>query len=514
MNTVLRRTLTLLPPALLVGFVVFFSWILYWNGDAVLYQFVYQDETVYFTWEPIRNMEALWRSITRHYMEVNGRFVCHFIVMLVVSFVPQWLFAILSGVILALLLWMVCKLAEVGIDSWRGVLSVTLMGWLAFDNLTDPAFYINYIWMGTLVVAWIWMFLRHPNPKGWLLVPVGLFSIIAGQAHECFALPVGLALIVYLVSARFRVSRFDWVAGTCFCVGGLSTFIAPGLFVRIDNTIDIGFFPLPRYDLFLLSILPILFGWTLCRYRPRLKTIFADESNRFWLWVVIGNLILSLVTFGRFGTRAFTIGSVGIIVLVIRILPRHNLNLFWTAFFILISIWLVHVRTHFTFGMREKYMATRELYRSERPDTVWLPDRLFMVESKGCENLEEHTMRRLWKEENDTTYPKDHIFKALPASLRDIPRDFEGNICREIAPNVYLLVQSRKNPARFISHKRFFPGFLNLKLLPDREIVFGESRDEFDLYIDSTEDWIAGYYTNEYIYCVDFDIEMFPPSTQ
>lgn len=506
----LKRIMTLIPPALLVGFVVFFSWNHFWNGDAVLYQFIFKDNTDYFLWEPIRNFSDLWTSILNHYVYVNGRFFCHIVVMAVCSFMPQWMFAIFSGIALAVLLWGVCRLCGIGPGSFRPVLSVTLLGALAFDNLTDPAFYINYIWMGAFVVLWLMMFLSHPRIKGWKLIGVALFSLLAGQAHECFALPVGLALVVYAFKARGKMSAFDWTAGTCFCLAGLTTIIAPGTFFRIGASVDMILgFP-SRFDLFLLSFLPALFLWTLIRYRHRIRQFLGPSlsAERFWLWVITGNIILTVASGFQFGTRAFTIGSVGIIIIVIRLTPRHYLNLFWTAVFLFMAVWLTQIRWYYTFGQKAKYEFVSEQYGRTHADTIWMPDTLFRIELRSNANLTEHVRRRLFRDKGDTVVKPEKDFIILPESLKAVPRDFSGNICRKIGHNVYLMVQSRKHPARFISRKRFFPGVLDLRLLPDRELIFEEDVDKFDLYIASTDNWIAAYYTFDHSEGFDVDILM------
>ena len=510
MTTVTRRLISRTPPALLVGFVVLFSAVLYWTGDAVMYQFIYDDATREFTWEPIRTAGDIWRSMTDHYLSQNGRFICHVIVSAVTSFMPHWLFAISNGLILASLLWMVCRLSGVKVGSIRGVWSVTFMGWLAFDNLTDPAFYINYIWMGTIVVAWLMMFLRHPAVRGPRLVLVALFSLIAGQAHECFALPVGLALIVYLIEMKGKLSRFDWVAGICFCVAGLTTFISPGTFHRVDHVIENKLFVPSRYDVFLSVILPLLFFYIIVRYRKRLKEVFSGRgsANRFWLRVLIGNLILAVVTLDGYGTRAFTIGSVAIIILVIRITPRHGLGWVLMGFFICMAVWLTWVRWRYTFGLTSKYEYVEMVFFAERPDTIWMPDKIYQVESRFCDLLEEDILRPYVKASGDSSRGTIHPFKVLPESLRDVPRDFEENLCRKVGRNLYLLVQSKENPAKFVVHKNLFPGVLNLKVIPDRELHFVADKDQFDIYVDSTDTWIAAFYSQEYIPYADFEITM------
>lgn len=508
MRPLIRRIISLTPPALLVGFVILFSLNIFWYQDSILYQFVYVGEPECFSWKPVDSFGDLWRSITKHYMEMNGRFVCHFIVMAVSSFVPQWMVTVLNGLMTGTLLWMICRLAKVSIDSIGGVWSVTLMGWIAFDNMTDVAFYVNYIWMGVLVVGWIMMFLRHPKVKVWVLVPVALFSLIAGQAHECFALPIGFALIIYLLERRGRVGMFDWVVGTSFCIGGLTTFLSPGMLIRIARSVDLIMARPPRYDLFLLSILPVIFLSVLWRYRGRVRVFFdkRNRSHRFWLWVLIGNIILTLFTRGQFGTRAFTIGSVAIIILTVGLIPRHRLGWFWMSVLICMAVWLTWVRWHYTFGTAEKCRYVERVYLTEHPDTVWVPDHLYQYESRFMIQMEEHIVRKHAKSVGDSVYRKERMFKALPRSLRDVPRDFDGNLCRKLGKDLYLLVQSKKSPAKFVVHKNLFPGLLNLKVIPDRELHFYSDINRFDIYVDSTETWIAAFYAMEYVPYADFEI--------
>lgn len=511
MNSVTRRIIALLPAAFLVFFVILCSWVLYWTIDGVYYQFVYKGPpTSFFSWEPIRDLDGVWRSITAHYIEVNGRFFCHLIVILICSFVPQWLFALLNGGVIATLLYLLCKESGIKSSSIGGVWSVTFMSWIAFDNPNDPAFYVNYIWMGTLVVGWIMMFVRHPQVKPRNLIWVGLFSILAGQSHECLALPVGLALVAYLIENKGKVRTFDWVAGLCFCLSGVSTIISPGFFSRFGDTVEYGYFGISRYNVFSNLFLPCLLLWALWRYRKQVKAFFSGKRNvnRFWLWVFIGNIILALATLSRYGTRAFTIGSAAAIILSLRLIPRHRLNNFWMTVMMLMTAWVIWMRAYYTFGLTSKYEYAEEVYLTTRPDTVWVPDKLFMHESRLTEKMNEYIVRRAYKATGTKTDSVPSLFTILPESLKDVPRDFDGNICKKLDRNVYLLVQSKKNPARFVSHKRLYHEMLPFDILPLRELIFADNSDEFDIFVDSTATWRAAFYTQEYIPYLDFVVEI------
>lgn len=502
----------MIPPALLVGLVVLCCWVLYWTIDGVFYQYVYEGAPFSnYSWEPVRDFGDVWRSMTAHYMEVNGRFFCHIIVTLVCSFVPQWLFAIINGAVLVLMLWMLCRESGIKSTSIAGVWSVTFMSWLAFDNYADPPFYINYLWMGTLVTAWIIMFVRHPKIKDWRLLFIGLFSILAGQSHECFAIPVGFALVTYLIMNRGRVSAFDWVAGLCFCITGLTTILSPGILIRIESVRDTtGFLTLSRYDIFSNLFIPGILVWVMWRYRHRLRDFLSGKKNqnRFWLLVFIGNLLLALGTSSNYGTRAFTIGSVAAIVFSMRLTPGHRLNRFWMAVMIAMSAWVTWARLYHTFGLTAKYKFIENVYLTEHPDTVWVPDRLYVHESRIWDKIPEYIVRTQYKLSGATEDSVQPLFTVLPESLKDVPRNFEGNICRKLDRNVYLLVQSKKHPARFVSHKRLLPSLIKFEVLPQREFIFADNNEDFDLFIDSTATWRAAYYTNEYIPYMTFDVQM------
>ena len=126
-------------------------------------------------------------------------------------------------------------------------------------------------------------------------------------------------------------------------------------------------------------------------------------------------------------------------------------------------VWLTWVRWRYTFGLTSKYEYVETVFFAERPDTIWMPDKIYQVESRFCDLLEEDILRPYVKASGDSSRGTIHPFKVLPESLRDVPRDFEGNLCRKVGRNLYLLVQSKENPAKFVVHKNLFPGVLNLK---------------------------------------------------
>lgn len=493
----IRNIISLAPPAILVGLTVFFCLWHFWNGDSVLHQFVYRPMPEYFSWTPIRNAGQLWDSITMHYMEQNGRFFCHVIVMWVTSFMPKWLFAVISGIMLALLMWMTGRMAGIKADNVRGVLSLTVLCGVALDNLTDAAFYINYIWMGTIVMWWLMLFLRAKDSDRAALWGLGLYSLIAGATHECYALPIGFALTVYGVVTRFRISRGRLVAGLCFCLGGVTTIVSPGIWCRIDEAMFALDGDLSRFEMYLLTLIPAVFLWTLWRNRKRLGDFFgnAGSDNSFLLYICLGAVILEGATYFQYYMRAATIGSLAAIILVLRLSPGRRLNWVWTAFFLFMTVWLIQIRWDFTSSIRAKYTYAENVYSATRPDTLYMPDELYAVDSRLSRNMEEHVMRILVKREHRDGEAPERIFKALPASLKDVPRDYEGNMCRYLGGNRWLLIQSRKHPARFVTRKLLFPGVLDLHVIPDRELVFADNKDDFDIYCDSTATWIAAFYS-------------------
>lgn len=172
----------------------------------------------------------------------NGR-LANYLAPVVTGFMPGWLFAGLTALAVAWILYAVARLGSGG--EWRrcgagGLLwlwPVALVLWPWRDYLSYPDYALNYVWSTAFGLAFVWLFLgmwqEAKGKKGALWTAAGcLCGLLAGMMHEGIGLPMIAGCGAVALMRRFRLPWQAWLMTAFLVAGTAESALAPGILAR------------------------------------------------------------------------------------------------------------------------------------------------------------------------------------------------------------------------------------------------------------------------------------------
>lgn len=242
---------------------------------------------------PIQSFGEIIESMCHHYFTLNGRSLIHIPVQLICGLWHNKIFYdILASLLIVAQILLLSKICdESRINKWIGFVVVLLM-WLLYvepsSMLMGVAYGMNYVYVPTLCLLFIYLFLRNDNNSVIPSILLCLIAFPAGWSHEGFVVPIGAALLYYLFCNRKNASKAQWIAFLLFCAGALFLILAPGNFRKAK--IFSGLIWQSRMNVIYYSRISYLLlaccGYMFIKHRDTL--IAYIKNNAFWFiaWVV------------------------------------------------------------------------------------------------------------------------------------------------------------------------------------------------------------------------------------
>ena len=154
-----------------------------------------------------------------------GNFVATFFLFLF----PRWVFGILSGGVIAWLLYISCRLSGSrpgAAVSWL-IMAVVVFVFPWYDYLTQITYCSNYVWAATASLSAIFLFLRFPALPPSKVFASCLLLFIAGWFHEGFGAPLACGLGLYILWYIRNISLRQIAGLLCEISGTAITFLSP-----------------------------------------------------------------------------------------------------------------------------------------------------------------------------------------------------------------------------------------------------------------------------------------------
>ena len=462
-----------------------------WNDDAIAYSFFIprygEDES--FT--PIRNLVDIWHSQINHYFNANGRFVVHLFVQFFCGIGGKFLFALCNAIVWMILTYNVSGFPGCRISSHfpHSIFPITLSVILFWSLPFTPPFQINYVWVSCVVVYWIRLFFSDKRRNPLNLILLAIFSVIAGELHEGFSIPLGAAIIASFLATRCRFNPAQWIMAICFGIGAIITILAPGNFSRMD-VIGGGD---GASMLNLIEQLPSLIWFPLIYVLVRIFSSPDDSGkitphflNLFLVTVIAVSAAFNLYV-GNLGRGIIPYNLAFILLTAVYLTthtPRRWLKIAAGGVALVVICW----RGYETHTQNVKTRTILEEYTPSDSGRIFIDDNLFLF------NLDETCRRR-------NTYTNllrsrqraDKPFLVIyPESIKDVDLDKDTNMVLPIGDQSWICVRSATHPAEFLVEKTLLPGILNRQLAP-RSLDFSSTSD---IFIDSTANNTTVVYHN------------------
>lgn len=172
----------------------------------------------------------------------NGR-LANYLAPVVTSCMPGWVFAGLTAVAVAWILYAVARLGlgkqwrQTGAAAMLWLWPVALVLWPWRDYLSYPDYALNYVWSTAFGIAFMWLFLgerREARGKwgAWWTGAGCLCGLLAGMMHEGIGLPMLAGCGAVALVRRFRLPWQAWLMVLFLAAGTAESALAPGIIAR------------------------------------------------------------------------------------------------------------------------------------------------------------------------------------------------------------------------------------------------------------------------------------------
>lgn len=226
-----NRICRFVVPAMLVAIGVCYAlltWFYTYTGDDLMYRLSWE--------EHYKNIIGYPLFAFRHWFHINGR-IADKINPFTLSMMPRWMYAVVNGIIIALMYFAIVKNAKcrsvVGSIVCVSIVGLFLTWW---DGMMIYVCHLNYLWSTAFGLLAIYMILSateiESRLKLWLC---GLFAIIAGGMHEASGMPLACGLVawLYLSNGYRNLTQDQKSMLKCFFVGALFSVSSPGSYERL-----------------------------------------------------------------------------------------------------------------------------------------------------------------------------------------------------------------------------------------------------------------------------------------
>lgn len=496
----LRRIIPIFILAVFGAIIFYFCDNTIWRSDDIRYGYLFteQHHTLDHDYDEyddkIENVDDIINSQKVHYQNVNGRLVAHSIVQYFCSFVSQRVFAIINAITSILLIIIVLKFGHGSLKSASSLLTIVLLVYLSLMTRMSPAYQINYIWMFSFTLTFVWMFFRYESEKNiFILIGLAVFSAIAGNGHEGINVGIGAALIIYWLSHFKKCTISQYIMAICFGCGLLILCLAPANFVRLNNDGPVDILDSLRVMLYSFRSVYLLFIIVLYKKlqgKLSFSQIYADNSF-FWNAMIIS--MIFVFALGVPGRRSVFGIELLAIIIAVRLLNRHSFNTFWTvvsSMSLLIILVLQIARTHM---IKEQYRDILRQYESSSTGDVFTS--VILSETDGFfvnpfmlipinAYSNDRAIESFKKSMHSRYAPEKPLINVWPDYLQGKDSLDIGNQVVPYGDGIYLLVQSKLSPGRFYMNRS-----INLLGFMKRDYEPLELR--FDNVVKETDKWRA-----------------------
>lgn len=480
--------------------------IFYWEGDSSFFafQFNFDDSTPHL---PIHNAADLFRSISAHYMTWSGRFFCQLIVAIFCAFSNNSVFSLCNVAVWLLFLYVCGKYTGITLQTPAKLFVFSSLSFLTFLTLPlTPPFLVNYLWMGLVVIVWTGLMIEKAEGRGISNAVLFIIGLLAGNSQESFSIPLAFGLVCYMWFAyrENRKSLNIWgLAG--FFLGFAILIAAPGNYARLStgekSTISGEFLEaLPIIGCVLLMLPMLWFG------KISFKEVWYWQTksilNRILIWSCIGSVILIILL--KFNSLARTLISFDIfaLLLIVRNVPtiRHKGLYIGLLACVVLTASTYEANLFKINRLKNEVIVSR--YHESETGKIFLDNDLFF-HKMGNNNY----YKAGWEVPERAVNPKKPSLKIYPEVLRNFQPEECKDTLFQVGPQTWIICQSLTNPVPVVINRTLKAGGLEKPISP--RILYLKDFDE--TIIDTVENTVIGYYTNDKFY-MHSDVRMLKQS--
>ena len=301
----------------------------FWTVDDILYQYFVMPVLNQYSAEPITSLGDVIQSQYNHIFSKNGRVVAHSIVQIFAALLGKHIFAICNGLVYCLLVFLILRVARVSCRNPFALLTAIGMCLLGLIEKYVPSTFVGYFYMPVIVLAWL-LLLRNMRRKFSFPMAMLLFciSVITGNSHEGYTIPISAALGIFLVLYRHEWNALQVVMILGFWSGILFTALTPGSQAMHGEDFTPNYLQTPitlLCNMRCFYVMLVTLAVLRIKKMVSLRQILLDRENLFWVIAMVSMIPFSIWIFGWFGWRQLFCVELASIIITLRVLPKHAL---------------------------------------------------------------------------------------------------------------------------------------------------------------------------------------------
>lgn len=482
--------------AIIIAVAVYYGFLVYitpWFQDDINYQFNFASDTAGNSYDRISSISEIIESQANHYMTVNGRFVAHFFVQLFCGMLGHGPFAIFTSLFYVAFIFMILKLSGLGLKNIPSTVTAVIFTILSFQTETNPSCQVGYIWMYSLIMVFIWLFFKSSRRVSPLvLIPLGLFSLIIGNAHESLNIGVSAALIIYWARNRKQMTMSQYVMFICFGIGALSCCLSPGIIHRASGDTNSFSFLISfgkkmmnfvKYST-ALYILAAIVGWQILHQKRHWREIY--KAGPFF-WNVLTVLLLFNLCIPVQGNRQLFGIELMSVILSLKLLKQHSFTRPWlyvlgaaACISLVVITEFIWRHSKYSDEITRQYLASptgevfidmdQQCILTSQRQPVSAPELYNLLpDTEGPDNPYMNYDNRCLERYYTTAYPGHPPIKILPKVLEGNRHRRLPNQVIRLNPEMAVVIQDKTVASDIILKRSVdIPGFH--KVMPDENI--------------------------------------------
>ena len=372
-------------PLFLALYVFAFSMTSLWIGDDITYAYSFKDGAY------ITHLSQVFESQVAHYKLVNGRALAHFLCQLYIPLFGKTAFAVSNALVYVAFLFLTARLCRINPDDWKKMSFLSCLIVLGFRTKFTPTCQIGYLWMFTLIVAFLLIFNKFEKTQSERWNNAHLFwacplSFLAGWSQESLVLGVIVAIAVHILTHRKQISISQWAVAGCFVAGACFLCLSPGNFGRTDEihgslgTLPPALLSLAKlgYYLRITYLLLLLSVYLYFVRRIRIQALFSCSGFYWIIWIIMLAFNLLIGVFGNRQLFGMEFAAMMIIIKYLQefILPqRHAYPMAYPLLLVSLGVFVFVViigNARFLIHHNKVYNSIVTAYKSSEDGTVYL----------------------------------------------------------------------------------------------------------------------------------------------
>lgn len=221
------------PAKCLVGAIALVSYFIFldtpYTGDDLAYNGVFGGVSPkYDSWIDYP------RWMASHWLTTNGRMANYLMPLL--GSLPKWLVALFCSFMLLLMYRLSVTLSACK----NGFIAIALVSCIYFvlpwwDSMAIFDCQLNYVWASAMCLLAVWIIFTIQSDSFWFTAVSALICVAAGMMHEAASMPLCVGFLVYMLSARWKPRRIQWVVLAAFAFGTACVLFSPGIILRAGS---------------------------------------------------------------------------------------------------------------------------------------------------------------------------------------------------------------------------------------------------------------------------------------